>query len=539
MRRRPPPAPASPGAAPFWALRYSEWAKRAAPERPGYLRVEHGIGGQLDGLHSDQLLDSPGHPDVLADAAGDEELAFHLHALDEPGHPLGHGRAIGGEHPVDAPAGPQQGGRLRLGEDGAHVADRGRLLVDLERARTDVLDGHREHVGDDLHAPAGAGCALVVHDEVEHFAALVAADHLAVLPAHVEDGAHARPRHEVGPAGMAGDLGDGAVRERYVDPPVAGAHRVAHSVKGQTQRLARSLEGPEGAVGTRRTGAGGEEGEELSVGENDGLGTHRADIDADCHRGGSPPIEVRSLPGLFAPSPELLRCSITPAVCRQDRPRRGAAGRPQPRPLPGSPRSVAAVPRHPRDDTGARRRRKGEASVKADASNPGPAGDAPGGRLVHSRRGSNQSAGKDTRRARRPDLVLLELGPGDLRLSHDRRQRALLEFVMVGDRDCDRPRAQTPLHHDMAAVTPDLDKTMALEKTCYLMAGEDPKPLHRPPRRHPPRSGSRAPGASVDTGSLPHTRTRGRARTLLSDSQRPPLTVSPWLATSSSGQRAT
>ena len=158
-----------------------------------------------------------------------------------------------------------------------------RLLVDLERPPPDVLDGHRQHVGDDLHAPAGPGRALVVHDEVQHLAALVAADDLAVLATHVEDGADAGAAHVVGAPGVAGDLGDGAVGEGHVDPAVAGAHRVGDVVEREADGLAAPLKARSGAVGAGRAGAGGVEGEKLAVGQQDRLGTHRPDVDAHGH----------------------------------------------------------------------------------------------------------------------------------------------------------------------------------------------------------------------------------------------------------------
>ena len=75
------------------------------------------------------------------------------------------------------------------------------------------------------------------------------ADDLAVLAAHVEDGADAGAAHEVGAPGVAGDLGDGPIGEGDVDPAVAGADRVGDVVKRQPDGLAGAPEGAQGAVG--------------------------------------------------------------------------------------------------------------------------------------------------------------------------------------------------------------------------------------------------------------------------------------------------
>jgi hypothetical protein len=49
------------------------------------------------------------------------------------------------------------------------------------------------------------------------------------------------------------------------------------------------------------------EGEKLAVGEEYRLRTDRTYVDAHCHSRSPPPIEAGGLPGLFAPTPIMLR----------------------------------------------------------------------------------------------------------------------------------------------------------------------------------------------------------------------------------------
>jgi hypothetical protein len=115
---------------------------------------------------------------------------------------------------------------------------------------------------------------------------------------------------------VAGDLGDGAVGEGHIHPPVAGTHGVADVVQGEIQGLARPLEGAEGAVGAIGPGTGGAEGEQLAIGEQHGLRADRPDVDAHGYGRGRLPIQAGILPDLFAPSPEFLllfHCSQCPS----------------------------------------------------------------------------------------------------------------------------------------------------------------------------------------------------------------------------------
>ena len=87
---------------------------------------------------------------------------------------------------------------LGLGEDHAGAAHRRRLLLHLERQFAHLVDGDLQQIGENLHAPAGPGGALVVHQKVRHLALFVDPDGLAVLAAHVQHGAHRRAVHKIG-----------------------------------------------------------------------------------------------------------------------------------------------------------------------------------------------------------------------------------------------------------------------------------------------------------------------------------------------------
>ena len=86
--------------------------------------------------------------------------------------------------------------------------------------------------------------ALVVHDEVGDAAVGGDGDDLAVLPADVDDGAHLGVE-EVGPLGVAGDLGDGFV-PCLITPAVAGGDGGGEVGLGEACLLQGLLQGPLG-----------------------------------------------------------------------------------------------------------------------------------------------------------------------------------------------------------------------------------------------------------------------------------------------------
>jgi hypothetical protein len=178
--------------------------------------------------------------------------------------------------------------------------------VDVEGTRAQFGDRDLHQVGDDFHAAAGTGGALVVHQEVGDLALFVAVDGLAVLAAHVEDGAHAVAAHVVGAAGMAGDLGDRLVGEGHVDPAVAGADHevdvfqlhaalVHHALKGVLGRIRRVVAGAHAVVAV-----------EFAIHHQHGLRRHGADVDAAGDDLGGLPVLGLVDPDVFLPAPEFL-----------------------------------------------------------------------------------------------------------------------------------------------------------------------------------------------------------------------------------------
>ena len=277
---------------------------------------------------------------------------------------MGHGGAVGGQHLVLGPAFAQQGRGLRLGEDHTGAGDRGRLLVHGEGQFADFLDGDREQVGEDLHPAAGARGTLVVHEEGLHLAALVAADGLAVLAAHVQDRANRGAIHEVPAAGVAGDLGQGLVRERHIDAAVAGAHGVVEVVHRQAGAFHGPLDRLVGALRTVEAGALIAEGVELAVREDHRLRADRADVHAGTDDVGVFPVHRLIVPAVLFPAPEFLLfaqglCLLITVLCimppaqRRPGPRRarrctrGLPERARPIPVPASspPQSRGSAPR--------------------------------------------------------------------------------------------------------------------------------------------------------------------------------------------------
>ncbi len=100
---------------------------------------------------------------------------------------------------------------LALGKDDAGTADGWGLFFDLEGAGANVPDRHPDEISKDFHASSRTSSAFVVHHKVENLSTVINIDHLAVLSAHVHDRPHFGSVHEVGPTGMAGDLGDAIV----------------------------------------------------------------------------------------------------------------------------------------------------------------------------------------------------------------------------------------------------------------------------------------------------------------------------------------
>ena len=54
---------------------------------------------------------------------------------------------------------------------------------------SDIGQGQTQHIGNHFQEPAGAAGAFIVHDEIGDFAFAIDADGLAVLAAHIQDGA--------------------------------------------------------------------------------------------------------------------------------------------------------------------------------------------------------------------------------------------------------------------------------------------------------------------------------------------------------------
>ena len=214
------------------------------------------LGGEPQG-RAQAGLQGLRHAPVAGHAAGHHIGAFGPRAAGQGGGLGGHRLVQAVDNVGGGVVVRDEGHHLRLGKDSTHAGD-GQLLLPVQADAGHLLQVQLQGVGHQLQEPSGAGGALVVHHKVGHAARLVQADDLAVLAADVHAGPGLRVA-EVGPPGVAGDLGHLSGGKGDVVPAVAGGHDGGHVLRG---------EAAQGGEGLLRALAG------LRAGADDGGGGH-------------------------------------------------------------------------------------------------------------------------------------------------------------------------------------------------------------------------------------------------------------------------
>ena len=72
----------------------------------------------------------------------------------------------------------------------------------------------------------------------------------------------------------------------------------------------------------------------------------------------------------------------------------------------------------------------------------------------------------------------LEFYAGDAALPDDRKECADGEFRVIRNRDCDRPRVGSTLHHHMTAASPDLVEAVFFKNLAGVSAGKNAQFTH-------------------------------------------------------------
>ena len=168
---------------------------------------------------------------------------------------------------------------LTFRKHGTHAGN-GHIVVPVQAKLAHLRQLHLQGAGHHLQKTAGTGGAFVVHRKGFNSAAFAQADHLGILPANVDHGAHGGVQM-MSPAGMAGDLGHGCAVIAQELAPVAGVYlgtQVAFGNACHRQGLFQCLAGAGCSPG-----AGGHNGPaaDLSAAIQDhGIGAGRAAVDA-------------------------------------------------------------------------------------------------------------------------------------------------------------------------------------------------------------------------------------------------------------------
>ena len=82
--------------------------------------------------------------------------------------------------------------------------------------------------------------AFVIHHEVGHIACIIDTDHLAVLPADIDDRAHIGVQ-EKGPSGVTGNLSDGFIAALNRRAAIAGGHSSSQLLPGEVRLTERDV----------------------------------------------------------------------------------------------------------------------------------------------------------------------------------------------------------------------------------------------------------------------------------------------------------
>ena len=75
--------------------------------------------------------------------------------------------------------------------------------------------------------------------------------------------------------------------------------------------------------------------------------------------------------------------------------------------------------------------------------------------------------------------LFLELRARHTALADDGAESADAELIVVGNRHCNRARAQLLLHNDVAAAATNFGEAVAREDVARFAAGQDPQPTQR------------------------------------------------------------
>ena len=76
----------------------------------------------------------------------------------------------------------------------------------------------------------------------------------------------------------------------------------------------------------------------------------------------------------------------------------------------------------------------------------------------------------------------LEFRAGDAALPNDRKECADGEFRVIRNRDCDRPRVGSMLHHHMTAAPPDFAEAVFFKDPAGISTGKNSQFTHAPLR---------------------------------------------------------
>ena len=165
---------------------------------------------------------------------------MHPYAPDHGGDAGRDGLVDTGDDLGPGPACGQMGDDLRLSEDSTGARDCG-ATRGREGQLAKVGQIHLQCMGHHLQeAPSSSG-ALVIHHEVEHFAAYADGDALAILPADVNHGAHVGAEVVRAP-GVAGDLGDSTVCAGNLHAAVASGDQPVNLLTRETCLRQRPVE---------------------------------------------------------------------------------------------------------------------------------------------------------------------------------------------------------------------------------------------------------------------------------------------------------
>ena len=121
----------------------------------------------------------------------------------------------------------QVGHRFRAGKNGTNgVEGDGRPGLQSQYRRFQSR-GTFKNIGDHFQKTAGTAGAFIIHDEIGDFAFAIDADGLAVLSAHIQNGAHRREK-VVDTAGMAADFRDIFIGKGHQHAAVPGGHDIVN-----------------------------------------------------------------------------------------------------------------------------------------------------------------------------------------------------------------------------------------------------------------------------------------------------------------------